>query len=157
MSTNKIMALIGNILYTLATVFGLIIGGVSLGTLSAFSNPSLYAGSDADSQAAQQVASVSQSMTGVFVAVFVIAALIAIVTLVFTWIAFGKIDGPKAKGWKIFLLVIGILSVFDMFAGVFFILAFALKSEPKTAVEVTPAGDDGWSELPTSNSESGTL
>jgi uncharacterized membrane protein len=58
----------------------------------------------------------------------ILILLICLVMNVFTWIAFAKMEGPHGRGWRIFLLVMGILNIGSLFAGIFFILAFALNA-----------------------------
>ena len=139
MSTNKIMALIGNILYTLNAIVALIVGFSFLIIASLASNTSYQSFDDKGNL----IASGSYSSTDVqlgfqFVAVILaIVAVILLVTVVVNWFAFAKMEGPHGRGWRIYLLVIGILSVFDFFAGVFFILAFALKNDKEKVSAVS--------------------
>ena len=86
-----------------------------------------------------------------FVKGIFISMVINLILQILTWIAYVKIDKRDGKGWRIFLLVIGILwlivsvpatiggllsgasaiilieSVLNLVSGVFFILAFVVK------------------------------
>ncbi|MDR0298263.1 MAG: hypothetical protein LBI11_06415 [Streptococcaceae bacterium] len=164
MSTNKLMALIGNILNTINLALGII----SLAFIS-------YLAAAIGSADGKNLSGVTDSTytytyangahylsTGawLFFTIYLIMLLITAAALVFGWIAGAKIDkeGVNDKPWKIFLLVFGILSVFNMFAGVFYILAFALRTPKKTSVAhasgIEPSHAADWTELkPTENSE----
>jgi hypothetical protein len=147
MNINKIMALIGNILFTLNNVIALIFAivfGALLGDISRYGgyNPesgfrygeySYHMGeysNDIDWQIF--VNDILPWIIGFVILILVIS----IIMNIFTWIAFAKMEGPHGRGWRIFLLVIGILNIGSLFAGIFFILAFALK--PNNTPETEP-------------------
>ena len=113
------MALIGAILYTFIPIISIIMAIVGL--------------------VSNQTGNVSGDYGASALLTFV-GSIIAIITVplcIFAWIAFARLDKQNDKGWKIFLLVLGILicvfgtSVYFIGAipGVFFTLAFALKGK----------------------------
>ena len=131
------MALIGAILYTFTPIVAL---------LSGFGLAAIFSSSDFQSYyTSSQDAVDGTTGAGVISGFFFFVAIITIALCVLSWIAFTKMDTPKNKGWKIFLLVLGILvCVFGIFTygigsipGVFFILAFSLKGKPKNNVAVS--------------------
>lgn len=152
MSINKIMGLIGNILFTIGNMIFLLMI-VAISSMSLRAVQVIHSDDWGDTMTVPNTTQVdAQSAIMALTILFGIILLCSIVANVFTWIAFIKIDGQKEKGWKIFLLVIGILTVFDVFAGVFFILAFALKgSKPTLSTPEQKIGNDKsdveWSEV----------
>ena len=125
MSTNKLMALIGNILFTLNNVLSIVFIPILLFILnrSVSYSDGYYNNLNTDPVANN----INHLLLQILPIIFMIALLIVIVENIFTWIAFAKMEGGHGRGWRIFLLIIGILHVFSFFSGVFFILAFALK------------------------------
>lgn len=151
MSTNKIMALIGNILLTLNNFLGLLCIGfgfavfanlATLNTNSFLSNGDqliMSHGNIIFYSAADDITS-RFSLNDYVPAILTILAVVVIIVVIiniFTWIAFAKMEGPHGRGWKIFLLVMGILNIGSFFAGIFFILAFALNSTKKPIENTT--------------------
>ncbi|MBB5887779.1 DUF4064 domain-containing protein [Lactovum miscens] len=144
MSKPKIFALIGNIIRTITFVLGVF----SLFQLFSDKNyitsqlPSNMNLSSAEIEAAR-------SFAGTF---SIVAQLITLIVLIFTWIAYTKIDTPKERGWKIYLLVMGILgcfsvlgiignpveSIFSTAGAICLILAFALKGPHADDEEEVP-------------------
>lgn len=117
MTRSKLMAFCGSIIYSLYFVLALYLD------LTAFSAPlNLF------------------RVLGAFLGFFM-----GLGILTFCWLAAAKIDKSNARGWKIFLLVIGILLILTgllmvllsglallmlIGAGTFFILAFSLGNKP---------------------------
>ena len=135
MSKAKLFALIGNIIRTVMLVWGFITAFKILTDPSSLT--SKLPASTAAALSSSQIAAV-RSFTGV---VSIVAQIIGLLVLVLTWIAYTKMDTEKERGWKIFLLVMGILGCFSIFTvignpipsllnfagAVCFILAFAFK------------------------------
>ncbi|GAB2025758.1 hypothetical protein OfM1_18300 [Lactovum odontotermitis] len=146
MSANKILALIGSIFATIFAIFYFFIGFVGgLGALAG--NSYRYNYSDYSDYTYNTI----YAVVGVL---FVVMAIIAVVAAIINWVAFAHLDTAKEKPWKVYFLVMGILScltvfglvtAFELIPGVLFILAFALKSsktetqQPLTAVSAAPA------------------
>ncbi|MDR2976564.1 MAG: hypothetical protein LBV19_04560 [Streptococcaceae bacterium] len=117
MSVNKILALIGSIL---ATIFSLFYFSIAFYTGISILSESYY---DPD--------------MFIFGIIIVLLTLIVLVALVMNWVAFTQLDKANEKPWKIYFLVMGILSCLSAFGiitageiipGVLFILVFALNS-----------------------------
>ncbi|GAB2026623.1 hypothetical protein [Lactovum odontotermitis] len=158
MSVNKTLALIGSIFATFLAVFYFFIGFIgSLGMLFNYDGYYSY-GSYYDPTAV---------VLGV---VLMLLSILVLAATVLNWVAFAHLDKPKDKAWKIYFLVMGILScivIFGVFTaleiipGVLFILVFALpSSKPKTSlapgfvmtddVKANPEKDDwAWAETVT--------
>ncbi|GAB2026622.1 hypothetical protein [Lactovum odontotermitis] len=143
MSTNKIMALVGNILMTLSTLFAIVCSFIGFSIFSNYHDWYYVDGaskdffSSSDSMSSYYYDIDFDRFLSLIAVLLVIIVLIAVVMNIFTWIAFAKMEGPHGRGWKIFLLIMGILNIGSFFAGIFFILAFALNSTKKPVENTT--------------------
>ncbi|MDR0298993.1 MAG: hypothetical protein LBI13_02770 [Streptococcaceae bacterium] len=133
MSVNKILGLIGSIFASVLAPFvgmGFIVAGIKATTEGT-----------------------ANSFVG---ALFALYGLIMIAALVFAWIAWSKLDKANEEPWKIYFLVLGIVSIIGtMFVGtvpgVLFILTFAIRTK-KTQAQVE-GGKLNASEVATAWSE----
>lgn len=147
------MALIGNILLTLNSAIALLFGTVGLVFLSRFSSVNQNVTTDDGGRifithgrliitsASEDILKIIDTNAYLPMIIFILVlTLLAIFAVnLFTWFAFAKMEGPHGRGWKIYLLIIGILNIGTLFSGVFFILAFALKSKNK--LNENPSGN----------------
>ncbi len=135
MSKNKILALIGAILYTFTPIIGFITGIGFFAMMSSSTFQSGYLVGDPTGDPIG-VASIIGSLG-------IIVGVITTILCVLAWIAFVKLDGKTGHGWKIFLLVLGIIQiVFGVWfyligaaPGILFILAFALRDNQNVSHE----------------------
>ena len=112
LSTHKILALIGAVLTSI---------GLGLSALL-FLLSSVFAVTDSS----------DPSLAGnIAAAIFlVVLGLVLLAIVISCWIGFVRLDGPSDQGWRIYFLVLGImtcLSLVGLPPGVLFILAFALN------------------------------
>lgn len=118
MSLSKKMVLVGNILQLVWGVIAVIIGFVlSYAAVAANQSANLTAGATTTAGAWN---------LGLVGGLFFIVAILVVPLIVVNWIGFAKIDGPTGHGWKIYFLVIGIVSILSSFVltGIFYILAY---------------------------------
>ena len=141
MSKPKLFALIGAILATLARIYTTI-------RLPSVMNVDYVRSHLSSAARAQLTDSQVQMSVSIGRGIGIAGLIIGIIELIFIWIAYTRIDKKSERGWKIFLLIMGILAclgvlgvlgdplggILSLGEGVLFIMAFAIKG-PQTYLE----------------------
>lgn len=135
MSTNKVLALIGSILSSFVLgVSGVVLLLLGIGMI------------------AESYAYYYESAILFFAIFFLFLALISFAILAFNWVAFAKLDKAEDGPWKVYFLVVGILSIVtgvNFISGILFILAFVLNhGAPRVSNENSWEREtDSWTEV----------
>lgn len=104
------MTLIGCILSTINFIYYATIGVIDRFIRQA-DNQKIYKFIQNQGMQIQQNAQLQETgdlMLGLAFLFLILGLIVSIAFLILDWIAFTKLDGPKAKGWRIYLLVLGI-------------------------------------------------
>ena len=147
---DKTLALIGSIIYSICPLL-LFIVGVAVKSVTPQELLSRM-----DTQTYVKLLEIFPNPSELFSLISGIIIFIAFITLIimaFNWVAFAKIGGPKRRGWKIYYLIVGIITTFVglislasgigflfFIPGVLFILAFALNRSPSREAIVVQSG-----------------